>query len=92
MIDRQKEYWFAFEPYIHITRKPECALIYNTLDGNHLIVTDKTVLALLTEMVKPENCGVIQIMPFWKSRSCLTPEGKVLLPPCNHLSLPPLKS
>lgn len=28
----------------------------------------------------------------WKSRSCLTPEGKVLLPPCNHLSLPPLKS
>ena len=30
--------------------------------------------------------------PDWKSRSCLTPEGKVLLTPCNHLSLPPLKS
>ena len=28
----------------------------------------------------------------WKSRSCLPPEGKVLLTPCNHLSLPPLKS
>lgn len=70
MIDRQKEYWFTFEPYIHITRKPECALIYNTLDGNHLIVTDKTVLALLTEMVKPENCGVIQIMPFhWENEN-----------------------
>lgn len=70
MIDRQKEYWFTFEPYIHITQKPKCALIYNTLDGNHLIVTDKTVLALLTEMVKPENCGVIQIMPFhWENEN-----------------------
>ena len=34
--------------------------------------------------VIPDGC--------WKSRSCLTPEGKVLLTPCNHLSLPPLKS
>ena len=31
-------------------------------------------------------------MSAWKSRSCLPPEGKVLLTPCNHLSLPPLKS
>lgn len=69
MIDRQKEYWFAFEPYIHITRKMECALIYNTLDGNHLIATDKDVLALLDEMISKENCGVIKIIPLhWENK------------------------
>lgn len=36
--------------------------------------------------------GIVAYLEDWKSRSCLTPEGKVLLTPCNHLSLPPLKS
>lgn len=63
MINRKKEYWFAFEPYIHITQKQESALIYNTLDGNHLIVTDKDALNLLSDMTNKENCGVIKITP-----------------------------
>lgn len=34
MIDTEKEYWFAFEPYIHITLKEKAALLYNTLTAN----------------------------------------------------------
>ncbi len=36
MIDTEKEYWFAFEPYIHITLKEKAALLYNTLDGEYI--------------------------------------------------------
>lgn len=68
MIDREKEYWFAFEPYIHITHKQEIALIYNTLDGNHLVVTNKEILTLLCDIAKTENCGVIKITSeHWKN-------------------------
>ncbi len=73
MIDRKKKYWFAFEPYIHVTHKQESALIYNTLDGNHLIITDGDVLNLLREMVNQENCGVIRITPeLWENENMAT--------------------
>ena len=41
MIDTEKEYWFAFEPYIHITLKEKAALLYNTLDGEYIKATDE---------------------------------------------------
>lgn len=29
MINTEKEYWFAFEPYVFITLKEKVALLYN---------------------------------------------------------------
>lgn len=62
-----KEYWFTFEPYIHISLKKEEALVYNTLDNKYLIVTDKDALSFLHRLTKYENFGVIKVLPEeWK--------------------------
>lgn len=58
-----KEYWFTFEPYIHISLKKETALVYNTLDNEYLIVTDKDALSFLSRITKDENLGVIKVLP-----------------------------
>ena len=47
MIDTEKEYWFAFEPYIHITLKEKAALLYNTLDGEYIKATDEDELKFI---------------------------------------------
>ena len=36
MINTEKEYWFAFEPYVFITLKEKAALLYNTGQRNNL--------------------------------------------------------
>ena len=61
MIHSTKEYWFAFEPYIHIALKQDEALLYNTLDREYIRVTDGELLDLLTAIVDKQNCGVIKI-------------------------------
>ena len=61
MIHSTKEYWFAFEPYIHIALKQDEALLYNTLDRECIRVTDGELLDLLTAIVDKQNCGVIKI-------------------------------
>lgn len=58
-----KEYWFTFEPYIYISLKKEKALVYNTLDNEYLIVTDKDALSFLGRITKDENFGVIKVLP-----------------------------
>lgn len=58
-----KEYWFTFEPYIHVSLKKGKALVYNTLDNEYLIVTDKDALSFLSRITKEENFGVIKVLP-----------------------------
>ena len=58
-----KEYWFTFEPYIHVSLKKGKALVYNTLDDEYLIVTDKDALSFLSRITKEENFGVIKVLP-----------------------------
>lgn len=57
-----KEYWFTFEPYIHISLKEEEALVYNTLDNKYLIVTDKDALSFLHRLTKDGNFGVTKVL------------------------------
>lgn len=61
MIDTEKEYWFAFEPYVYITLKEKAALLYNTLDGEHIKVTDREALNFIAGMLDKKNCGVVRI-------------------------------
>ena len=58
MIDTEKEYWFAFEPYIHITLKEKAALLYNTLDGEYIKATDEDELKFIAALLDKKNCGV----------------------------------
>ena len=51
MIDTEKEYWFAFEPYIHITLKEKAALLYNTLDGEYIKVAGKDELDVIAALL-----------------------------------------
>ena len=51
MIDTEKEYWFAFEPYIHITLKEKAALLYNTLDGEYIKATDEDELKFIAALL-----------------------------------------
>lgn len=52
-------YWFALEPYVFVDLKTEHGLLYNTLDSSYIEITDSSILTLLEEMHRPENCGVI---------------------------------
>lgn len=61
MINTEKEYWFAFEPYVFITLKEKAALLYNTLDGEHIKVTNKDAIAFVSEVLDKKNCGVVRI-------------------------------
>lgn len=61
MIDTEKEYWFAFEPYVYITLKEKAALLYNTLDGEYIKVTDEDGLKFLATILDKENCGVTKV-------------------------------
>lgn len=61
MIDTEKEYWFAFEPYIHITLKEKAALLYNTLDGEYIKATDEDELKFIAALLDKKNCGVTKV-------------------------------
>ena len=52
------DYWFTIEPYVFIGLTNQCALLYNTLDGNFLESCKKDVLELLHEVVQKANHGV----------------------------------
>lgn len=53
------DYWFVIEPYVFIDIKNEHVLLYNTLDGATIEVTQEKIIGLLREMLREENCGVI---------------------------------
>lgn len=52
-------YWFALEPYVFVDLKTKHGLLYNTLDSSYIEITDSSILTLLEEMYRPENCGVV---------------------------------
>lgn len=63
-----------------------------TLNQAQLQILDMMSFIKSEDTLKELKQVISDFFARWKSRSCLTPEGKVLLTPCNHLSLPPLKS
>lgn len=57
----EKEYWFAFEPYVHINRKRDAALIYNTLDAKYIYVREQEILLFLDDILEKKNNGVVKV-------------------------------
>lgn len=53
------DYWFTIEPYVHVGLTNQCALLYNTLDGETIECDRPEVIELLREMLRKENCGVV---------------------------------
>lgn len=63
MIDSVKKYWFALEPYVFISITEKSVMLYNTLDSNHIIVSDKTIYNLLVN-IKNSSSGVVELKGF----------------------------
>ncbi len=59
VMQTENDYWFTIEPYVFISVKKECALLYNTLDGVTIKSENDEVVGLLQEIIKVENCGVV---------------------------------
>lgn len=58
-IKKTNNYWFTIEPYVFISIKNECVLLYNTLDGATIKSNNNIIIELLKEILLQENCGVI---------------------------------
>lgn len=61
MIDKDKEYWFALETYVYTMFKNEQVLLYNTLDGEHVLSNNKYVVPLIEQLFTESNGGVIML-------------------------------
>jgi pseudo-rSAM protein len=55
----ETDYWFTIEPYVYVNIVNESVLLYNTLDGVTVESDRAKVIALLSEVFKEENCGVV---------------------------------
>lgn len=53
------EYWFTIEPYVYVRATDTLALLYNTLDGVTIESEKEEILALIREVLVPENFGVV---------------------------------
>jgi len=54
-----KDYWFTIEPYVYCTFADLAALLYNTLDGATIHVSEKRIIRMLRSLYDKENCGVL---------------------------------
>lgn len=55
-------YWLYLETFVHLNIKNEVALLYNTLNGESLIITENVrILGLLKKLQKVKNFYVIRI-------------------------------
>ena len=59
MFDTNKKYWFTVEPYVFITHTIDCCLLYNTLDGAMIEISQSKVIKLIQSLSEDENCGVV---------------------------------
>lgn len=70
MDTNNKNYWFSFEPYVFITLKEKAALLYNTLDGKHIRVTDNDALTFIKRNLDKNNHGVVKVSSAeWNSKA-----------------------
>lgn len=58
-IKKINDYWFTIEPYVFISIKNGCVLLYNTLDGATIKSNKDKVVELLREILQLKNCGVV---------------------------------
>lgn len=53
-------FWFTLSKNVYVSfNSPEQLLLYNTINGNSLIVTDKKCIGLINKVYEPINLGVI---------------------------------
>lgn len=60
MINTNTEYWFALETYVYVLFKNDQVLLYNTLDGTHLLEKDECIVSLLRQIYEEPNGGVVK--------------------------------
>ena len=58
---KQDRYWFYFEPYVYKVNKKDKTLLYNTLDGRHIEISDKQLQDFVELVYQKENLGVVEI-------------------------------
>ena len=54
-------YWLFIEPYVYTALFQNNALLYNTLDGNSMEITNSKIIKLLQDVYDKANHGVIKI-------------------------------
>ena len=54
-------HYFYFEPYVFIDVKREAAILFNTLDKRFIETTHAEVMALITSVLYPDHCGVVEV-------------------------------
>jgi pseudo-rSAM protein len=59
MIDTAKDYWFFLEPYTFLSFSKNKSLLYNSLDGSSIEVSNETIIDLLHKLYEPDSGGVI---------------------------------
>lgn len=57
----QANTWFYFEPYVAISATESEVLIYNTLNGDHILSEEIKIINLVKSLLEPQNGGVILI-------------------------------
>lgn len=50
-----KSYWFYIEPYVHISLKRNCALLYNTLNGEALEYNGRPAIIKIIKRLRSSN-------------------------------------
>lgn len=55
---KQINQWLYFEPYVAISSTESEVLLYNTLNGDHLLSTNRFILHIVSSMLEAENGGV----------------------------------
>jgi pseudo-rSAM protein len=54
-----KDCWFALKSSVYVEFKSEKILLYDTQTGNHVVALFESAIALINELYKPENLGVM---------------------------------
>lgn len=57
-METEKKYWFGILPHVYYVRKGEKTLLYNTVDGSHIITSVPEVTGIVEEMHQKMNLGI----------------------------------
>lgn len=60
-LEKGKKYWLEIQPYVFYFKNDYSALLYNTISGKYIIVSDIDALAIIEEMYIKKNLGVVEI-------------------------------
>lgn len=57
----KESYWFFLEPYMHISVKQNCLLLYNTLNGKVLQYNNDEIIKLVKKLISEKKLFVIKL-------------------------------